>query len=40
VPKQATKTTPNPIANGPAIFKNFSDGAQIAVADSPIIIII
>lgn len=36
VPKQATNTTPSPIANGPAMFKNFSDGAQIAVADSPI----
>lgn len=31
----ATKTTPRPIANGPDIMRNFSDGAVIAVAERP-----
>lgn len=35
LPIFATKTTPNPIANGPDNAKNFSEGAQIAVAESP-----
>lgn len=29
------KTTPNPIARGPPIYKNFSDGAHTATVDNP-----
>jgi hypothetical protein len=31
----AAKTTPNPMASGPAMFKNFSLGAQTATVDNP-----
>ena len=34
-PIDEANTSPNPIANGPPIFKNFSDGAVAAIALKP-----
>lgn len=35
VPILATNTIPRPIASGPYIFKNFSEGAEKAIRDKP-----
>lgn len=34
-PKHETIMTPKPIDKGPAIFKNFSEGAHTAVSERP-----
>ncbi len=34
-PIEAATTTPRPMANGPAIIRNLSDGAHAATADKP-----
>ena len=38
IPNDDTKTTPNPAASGPPMFKNFSLGADIATKDKPKIV--
>jgi hypothetical protein len=34
-PMEEAKTSPNPQARGPPMFKNFSLGAHIATVDKP-----